>query len=317
MSNFKVKSPPWVIGYSSPGVTNSWQQQSAAQIKWAVDQNKDKIKNYYWTNAKESIPKQIADVEDLVTKGIDALIIATVNTEALNRTLRKAIKAGIPVILHERSVSDPNAYSAWMSVDNVEQGRIQFRFIAEQLGGKGNIVIMHGLPGIGPTVDQNQGYADIQKKYPGIKVLATEYCSYSRQMGKTKMENVLQAYPNIDGVLNNSGLHGIGVFEAAKEAGRLGKIKAWSGDDIIGWLKIIHNNNLKSAIAPVPNWGIVDALYVAFDLLQGKQTRKVWVIPSERVDYSNIPALGVLDLPDDLWLSPVPPDVLLKYMKNL
>ena len=187
MSNFKKKSPPWVIGYSSPGVTNSWQQQSAAQLMWAVEQNGDKIKNYYWTNAKESIPKQIADVEDLVTKGIDALIIATVNTEALNRTLRKAIKAGIPVILHERSVSDPNAYSVWMSVDNVEQGRIQFRFIAEQLGGKGNIVIMHGLPGIGPTVDQNQGYAEIQKKYPGIKVLATEYCNYSRQMGKTKI----------------------------------------------------------------------------------------------------------------------------------
>jgi ribose transport system substrate-binding protein len=316
LTKIMKKAPPYVIGYASPGLTNPWQQEACAEILWTIDQNKDKVKKFYWTNGNESIPKQIADVEDLMTKGIDVLIIATVNSEALNRTLRKVVSAGIPVLIHERSVSDPEAYTVWLSVDNYSQGEVQFRFIAEQLNGKGDIVILHGLPGSGAAVDQSRGYADVNKQYPGIKVLATEYTNYSRQLGKSKMENLLQAYPKIDGVLCESGLQGIGVFEAVKEAGRLGEIKAWAGDDQIGWLKIVHEYKLKSAIAPVPSWGIVDAVYVAFDLLQGKPTRKVMVIPSKNIDFTRLPEMGVLNLPDDFFMSPVPADVLLEYMKK-
>ncbi|UCF93730.1 MAG: substrate-binding domain-containing protein [Desulfobacterales bacterium] len=85
--------------FKNVGVFNSWRQQTTREVEYAATLHKDLIKEYIHTDANGSIPKQIADIQDLMAKGADILIVTPASPAALNPVLEKAYNAGIVVIV--------------------------------------------------------------------------------------------------------------------------------------------------------------------------------------------------------------------------
>jgi ribose transport system substrate-binding protein len=273
------KDPPWTIGYADASLSNSWrvfawQYMQAEAEAYPID-------DIIHANANDSTPKQVSDIENLTSRNVDCMIVAATSATALNPAIAAASQQ-VPVVIMERAV-DTGDYTAFASLDAVNMGEQQAQAVADALGGKGKIVILEGVEGSGPVVESLRGMHSVLDKYPGIDVIATEYTDWSREEGKTVMENLLQANPEIDAVLSDSGLQNVGALEAVKEANRLDEIKAWTGDTVQGWIRAVADNNLPGLIVDRPTKVGANAVAMCAAILEGKSVPKVWVTENQAV----------------------------------
>ncbi|MDR7188206.1 ribose transport system substrate-binding protein [Microbacterium sp. BE35] len=302
----KPEGEPLVIGYADASLSNSWRVMTKAETEYAISQIPDA--ELVYTNANDSTPKQIADMDDLITQQVDAIILSATDVKALCPSIAKAEAAGIPVVIQEREV-DCDDYTTFVSLNAPELGAYQMEYVAQRLGGKGKIAIVSGIPGTGHTVAVETAYKKVLENYPDIEVVDTQYAEYDATKGRQMTAAILTAHPDLDAVLGISGNLGIGVFQGVQDAGLVDQMKAWVGDDANGWMLIHKNNNLPSMTVPYPvSIGAV-AVDTAAKILRGEEVMKTtevarWAAPE---DFSaNISDYANDDRPDEWWYNDMP-----------
>ncbi len=205
------------IGFSVSTQVNPFYKAMADGVR---DQAKAEGMEVTVLNAEDKLEKQIADVEDLIQKKIDVLIINATHDGAA-AVLNKAADAGIPVITLQRGVPGAKVVSH-IGTDNVVIGREGAEWVAKKLNGKGNVVVMEGIPGAASSEDRKKGSAEVWPKYPGIKIVAQQSGKYDRAVALGVMENILQAQPQIDAVFCFNDEMAMGALAAVKAAKRTG-----------------------------------------------------------------------------------------------
>ncbi|MEK6716989.1 MAG: substrate-binding domain-containing protein [candidate division NC10 bacterium] len=205
------------IGFSVSTQVNPFYKAMADGVR---DQAKADGMEVTVLNAEDKLEKQIADVEDLIQKKIDVLIINATHDGAA-AVLNKAADAGIPVITLQRGVPGAKVVSH-IGTDNVVIGREGAEWIGKKLNGKGNVVVMEGIPGAASSEDRKKGSAEVWPKYPGIKIVAQQSGKYDRAVALGVMENILQAQPQIDAVFCFNDEMAMGALAAVKAAKRTG-----------------------------------------------------------------------------------------------
>jgi ribose transport system substrate-binding protein len=297
-SKFK-KEPPFLIGYSDASLSNSWRIMAKASVEWGIAQADGKAKLAY-TNANDNASKQIADIEDLLTQKVDAIILAATDVNALCPSIAKAEAQGVPVIVLERMVNCPG-FTQFIDARNSENGVLQAAYVADKLGGEGNVVVIGGIQGSGATVESVNAINKVFSHYPKIKVVATEYAEYQPAKCKQLMSALLTRFPKIDAVISISGNQGVGCFDAVKAAGREGQIKAWTGDDANGWMKIVEREKIPSVITPIPTYSGMHAVQQAVKILSGEPVPTDFLVPKPQITADNIEQYAKLDRPDEWW----------------
>jgi len=299
------KSPPWTIGFSNASLSNSWRVSFVAHLRYDIDELKKQglIKNYYETNANDDPVKQIADIEDLVTKGIDLLIVSAATAEALTPVVEKVMDKGIPVITVDRNISS-DKYVTYVEASSTEMGKLQAQWLAVTLGGKGNIVCLPGLAGASPAEDRLAAAKKVFAQFPDIKILDVQYTSWSPVKGKKIMQTLIQKYPQIDGVWADSGLQGSGAAEAFVDAGM--KVPPITGEDFNRFLKMWKKNNLTAVGVTFSVRIGYEAVQVADKVLKGEQVPHHVVVPNLVITDENLDKYVRMDLPDDYWAESMP-----------
>ncbi len=146
------------------------------------------------------------------------------------------------------------------------------QWLAEQLGGKGNIVILNGMSGLSSAVDRRAGVQEVLDQYPDIKVLGEEFADWDYAKGKVATENLLAAFPQIDGIWSCGGDMTRGAVEAFLAAGR--PLVPMTGEDNNGFLKIWKaniSNGFTSISTSMPTWLFAEGARIGLDILEGKQ----------------------------------------------
>lgn len=178
-------------------------------------------------DAGGDVALQINQVEDLIQKNVDVIVIWPVNGKAIVPAAKKAFDAGIPVLICN-SLIDESGYQyvkGFAGPDTYEEGVNAAVGMIEALDGEGNVVELMGMPGYVTAIRRSEGFQDkIADDAPGIKILATEPTDWNREKATRVMENLLTKYQNIDGVYVADDNIGIGALNALKEAGRAGDI---------------------------------------------------------------------------------------------
>src|SRR3954451_809820 len=165
------KSPPWTIGYADASQSNSWRVFAWQYMQYGA--SKLPSTKVIHTNANDSTSKQVSDIEDLLNRNVDCLIVGSLAEKALSPVISQASKR-VPVVISEGRVSTPD-YVSFASLDEENMGERQAEGVAKRLGGKGNIVILQGVAGSGPVQQDLAGMKRVLAKYPDIKVLTTQY----------------------------------------------------------------------------------------------------------------------------------------------
>ncbi|WP_099187497.1 ribose ABC transporter substrate-binding protein RbsB [Tepidibacter mesophilus] len=162
--------------------------------------------------------KEIANMEDLTTRGVSLIMINPVDSDAVVNAVQTANNANIPVITLDRAANGGDVVTHIAS-DNVAGGKMAGEYIIEKLGGKGKMVELEGIPGASATRDRGQGFNDAIKTSE-IEVVAKQAADFDRTKGLSVMENMLQANPEINAVFAHNDEMALGALKAIQTSGK-------------------------------------------------------------------------------------------------
>jgi ribose transport system substrate-binding protein len=149
----------------------------------------------------------------------DAIVFIPVDYNALVPAVEKINAAGIPVV----NISDRLAGGkvvSFIGVDDQSTALATGRALFTAMGGKGNVVMLEGVKGTLTNTDRVKGFTDALKEFPNIKLLASQPANYQRLAALQVMENLIQSFPQIDGVIGLNDPMAIGAIEALDGANR-------------------------------------------------------------------------------------------------
>ena len=171
-------------------------------------------------DAQDSVSKQVSDIEDLVVRGIDVLLVNPTDSDAVVPAVRAAIDAGIPVVAVDRGVN--NVELAYYVVsDNVAGGVLAGEFICEQIGGAGALVELEGIPGVSATRDRGAGFnTAVAESCPDAEVVARQTANFNRAEGLTVMENIMVAQAEIAALFAHNDEMALGALQAVEASDR-------------------------------------------------------------------------------------------------
>lgn len=182
----------------------------------------------YIPTKPDSIPEQLSQVEDVIVKKPSAIVFVPVDYKALVPAVEKINAAGIPVTNITDRVAGGKLV-AYVGADDYNIGLSTGRALLKELGGKGNVVILEGVKGSLTSTDRVRGFNDAIKEFPNVKLLASQPGNYQRLQALQVMENLIQSFPQIDGVLAANDAMGIGALEALGGANRKAAVVGING----------------------------------------------------------------------------------------
>ncbi|MFC5803963.1 substrate-binding domain-containing protein [Streptomyces formicae] len=258
------------IGFAGPQADHGWLN--------AINQNaKDRAAKYSdvtleITEGSNDTAAQIGQIQTLINKKVDVLVILPADGKALTQVGLQAMKAGIPVINLDRIFASPQAYRCWIGGDNYGMGLNAGRYIGEQLKDKPNakVIELAGLDNLELTKQRTQGFDDALKNYPNITKVARQAAEFTVESGQAKMAQLLQAQKQFDALWNHDDDQGVGALRAIQQAGRddflmVGGAGAKSAMDAIK----ADNSVLKATVLYPPTMA-ASAIDLARALGQGK-----------------------------------------------
>jgi len=173
----------------------------------------------YIPTKPDSIPEQLSQVEDVIVKKPDAIVLVPVDYKAMVPAVEKINKANIPVVnITDRVAS--GELVAYVGADDYNLGLATARRLLKAMGGKGNVIILEGVKGTLTNTDRVRGFNDAFKAFPNVKLLGAQPANYQRLKALQVMENLMQAHPQIDGVLAANDAMAVGALEALEGARR-------------------------------------------------------------------------------------------------
>ena len=169
-------------------------------------------------DSQDDSATEMSNVEDLITQGVDLIMINPTDSDAVGSAVEAANAAGIPVITLDRAANSGEVV-AHIASDNVAGGKMAGEFIIEQLGGAGKVVELEGIPGASAARDRGEGFNSAIAG-SDIEVVAKQTANFDRAQGLSVMENILQAQAEINAVFAHNDEMALGALEAIKASGR-------------------------------------------------------------------------------------------------
>lgn len=171
------------------------------------------------TDARHDVAKQISDVEDMIQKKIDILLLNPTDSTGVEGAVKSAKAAGVIVAAVDANAKGP--VDTFVGSKNYDAGVLACEYMGKALGGKGDVAILDGIPVV-PILERVRGCKDALKKFPDIKIVTTQNGKQERDQALAVTENMIQA---------NAGLKGIFSVNDGGAMGSLAAIEA-SGKDI-------------------------------------------------------------------------------------
>jgi ribose transport system substrate-binding protein len=267
----------FTIGISNPFISSEYRTQMIQELK---DVNAEYMKagatnDLVIESADTDVPGQIQQLQNLINKKVDAILVNPGDVNGLNATLQDAVSKGIIVISVDQELNTPNVYN--VGIDQKEWAKTSAKWLADKLGGKGNIVEIEGFPGHPANVARMNGVDEVLKGYSNIKVLAKDTGKWDEATGQQVMSNFLASFPNLDGVWTQDGM-AIGAFQAVLAANP-SKFPVVVGEGRCQFLQLWDAQLKKDAkfetIAVANPPGVSPTgLRIAVNMLQGKKVDK-------------------------------------------
>ncbi len=216
------KKDTYKVGFAQTESNNPWR---IAQTKSMQDEARKRNWQLVYTDAAGSAAKQVADVNSMIAQKVDAIFLAPREEKPLIPAVMAAKRAGIPVILLDRSV-DPSLakagedYVTFIGSDFIEEGRRAGEWLTKTMNGKANIIELQGTTGSSPANDRRTGFANFIKNHPDMKIVASQSGDFARDKGRQVAETLLQSNPTANAIYAHNDEMAIGAIAALEAAGK-------------------------------------------------------------------------------------------------
>ena len=192
------------------------------------------------TDARHDVSKQTSDVEDMLQKKIDILLLNPTDSTGVEGVVKSAKKAGVVVVAVDANAKGP--VDSFVGSKNYDAGVMACDYLGKALSGKGDVAILDGIPVV-PILERVRGCKDAFKKYPDIKIVTTQNGKQQRDQALTVTENMIQANPRLVGIFSVNDGGAMGALAAIDASGK--DIKLVSVDGAPEAIKAMQKPNSK------------------------------------------------------------------------
>lgn len=221
-------------------------------------------------SAETEVDKQIDIIENLITRGVDAIGVSPCDGKALVPVIEKAVSRGIPVVTVD-SDAKTNKRLAYIGTNNEKAGELAGKELAKLIGRKGKVLIIQGVPGAENLMQRVKGFKRAISKFPKIKIVSEQACQSDLTRALEITENALRAHPDLAGIFGVNAYGAPGAAQAVKEAGKTGKVKIVGFDAIPTTLKYCAEGVVQAIIEQRPyRMGYLAVRYLK-EALEGKK----------------------------------------------
>ncbi|MFM9611080.1 ABC transporter permease/substrate-binding protein [Streptomyces niveiscabiei] len=238
------------------------------------------------TDAQNDASQQANQLQNFTSSNLGAIIVNPVDSDAAGNSVKAADKAKIPVIAVDRGVNKADV-NALVASDNVAGGEQAAKTIAEKLGGSGKIVILQGQAGTSAARERAEGFAKGLRAYPGIQVVAQQPADFDRTKGLDVMSNLLQAHPDVQGVIAANDEMALGAVKAlGSKAGKSVQVVGFDGTP--DGLKAVEQGTLYASVAQQPSQLGKIAVDNALKAIKGEKVEETIKVPVKVVTKENV-----------------------------
>lgn len=211
--------------------------------------------------------KELANVEDLVSRGVSVIMINPTDSDTGARSAQVAIKAEIPVISLDRNINGITP-STYIASDNKAGGKLAAEYMLAQIAPNTIIAELEGIPGASSTIERGSGFNEALNE-AGQKVTVKQTANYDRSQGLTVTENILQANPNIGAIFAHNDEMALGALKAVEDSGK--EVVIVGFDATPDAIASVNEGRLNATIAQQP--GLIGSHGVdnAIKLIKGEE----------------------------------------------
>lgn len=213
----------------------------------------------YLTDARHDVTKQISDIEDLIQKDIDILLINPTDSVGVETAVESAKGAGVVVVAVDAQANGP--IDSFVGSKNFDAGVQAGEMLAKVLGGEGEVAILDGIPVV-PILERVRGFKSAMEAHPGMHVVDIQNGKQERSTAMTVTENMLQSHPNLKGLFSVNDGGAMGALSAIEASGRDVSLVSVDGlSEVID--AIVRGGPFKATVAQFPRDQMRVALGIA------------------------------------------------------
>ncbi|QKW13913.1 substrate-binding domain-containing protein [Verrucosispora sp. NA02020] len=288
------KAGPHRICFSNAALNNPWRQVGYKTMQAEVAAQGDRIAEFVHVEAEGKDQKQIADINDLLGRDCDALIVSPNTTATLTPAVEAACRTGLPVIVFDRGVDTDCPVTFINPIGGYGFGHVGAEFVSQRMKPGGKLLALRILPGV-DVLETRWAAAKVAFDKAGVDVVGVEFTDGDPAKTKKIVDDYLQRYGTIDGVWMDAGAVAVAAVEAFQDAGK--PVPPINGEDQLDFLKVWKEAGL-TAIAPTyPTYQWRTPIIAALRILDGEQVSKPWKLPQPTITQENLDSYLDPDMP--------------------
>jgi ribose transport system substrate-binding protein len=272
------------IGFTMSLSNTEWIKQQQVGIEETAKKYGLKTVVY---DANDQPAKQVRDIEDLIVRNVDIIIISTYYAEAITPAVKQINEAKIPIVVLSSPLAGAVDFACHLATDTMATSRAAGEYYVKKLGGKGLVAQIEGKPGSVINQQRGKGWREVIEQHADIKIIGHIVANYDRTQAIKGMEDLLQANKQIDAVYCHNDDMALGAVRAAKEAGRKDQMWFTGYDGLTAEaLEAIYKGDLDAVWEYLPFGS--EGIEAAVQILRGKPIKKTIAFDSPLITKSNV-----------------------------
>lgn len=240
------------------------------------------------TDAKADVSTQLADVENLIAQGCKVIILNAQDAEGLGAAVDACGEAGIPVVEVNTRTSNEN-YSSYVGSSDVVAGKMQGEFVADAIGGEGEVAIMYGVMGQSGQIERLAGVKEsLLDAYPNVKLVADQTANWQTDEAMKLAEGWILAYPDLKAILCQNDDMAMGALQAVQDAGVADKTIVVGVDATDDALNAVKEGKMACTVFQDAEGQGKGAFDAAYKLAKGETVEKEYMIDFQLVTKENV-----------------------------
>ena len=241
-----------------------------------------------YTDGREDITIQLNQVENFIAQGMDSIVVCPSNGDAAVAISDAAIRADIPLVYLNRMPTELPEGTYYVGSNERQAGHLQGEYLAEKLGGKGQVGVITGIPGLDNTVNRTEGVKDIFENYPELDVTREQTGRWMRDLGMSVAENWIASGDALTAIIANNDDMALGAMAALEANDMKDRVVVMGVDATPDALAAMKEGRLDATVFQDPIGQGAGALEVAYQLAKGESAEKETMIPFELVTMDNM-----------------------------
>jgi ribose transport system substrate-binding protein/inositol transport system substrate-binding protein len=242
-------------------------------------------------DASNDAQRQISQIENLIAQKVDILLVAAVDSDAIVPALDLARAANIPLVGLNMLINTAEEYY-YSGPNDVQAGELEAQRLIDLIGGRGEVAILEGPIGQSAQVQRLEGNKNILANYPNVRVIADQTANWSRAEALALVENWIEAFPELDGIIAHNDEMALGAIQALEAKGIKNRIPVTGVDAIKDGCMAIRDGRFEMTVFQDAEEEGRLGVQICMDILEGNPpAKKINFIEMKVIDSANVQEL--------------------------